>query len=134
MNNHENQSYKDRQGIIKYIPLKRTFFIDLLFDPRTSRLMIYSAAVVVVGAALFHRLEGWSWIDSFYFVVVTLTTIGYGDFTPTTPVTKLITIFYGLNGIVLLLVLFDTVRSVRGWDMPSRSGQQKNIHGFEIEE
>jgi hypothetical protein len=77
--------------------------------------------IIGVGAALFHWLQGWSWLDAFYFVVITLTTIGYGDFSPTTPATKLITIFYGLNGIILLLMLFDAIRRVRGWTIDSKS-------------
>jgi voltage-gated potassium channel len=51
-------------------------------------------------------LEGWSWIDSFYFVVVSLTVIGYGDFAPTTPNTKLITILHVLSRAILLLLMF----------------------------
>ena len=50
-------------------------------------------------------------------MVITLTTIGYGDLHPTTPATKLITIFYGINGIVLILMLFDVIRKLRGWDI-----------------
>jgi len=53
--------------------------------------------MIVSGAPLYHWLVGWSWIDSFNFVVI-LTTISYGVFAPMTPLTKLITIFYVLNG------------------------------------
>jgi hypothetical protein len=92
-------------------------FLDVLTNRRTRPIMVYAAVLVFVGAAVYHWLEGWSWLDSAYFVVITLTTIGYGDLTPTTPFTKLITIFYGLNGIILLLTLFDVVRKVRRWNV-----------------
>lgn len=97
------------------IPFYRTLFLDILFDPRTRPIYLYAAVMIIIGAAVFHWLEGWGWLDSIYFVVITLTTIGYGDFSPTTPLTKLITIFYGMNGVILLLMLFDVVRHVRGW-------------------
>ncbi|MCK4975456.1 MAG: two pore domain potassium channel family protein [Anaerolineales bacterium] len=45
----------------------------------------------------------------------------YGDFAPTTPPTKLITIFYGLNGVILLLMLLDAVRRIRKWDVGNRT-------------
>jgi len=103
------------RNIAKYIPLRQTLFLDVLFDRRTRRIFLYGFLMITVGAVLYHWLEGWSWIDSFYFVVVTLTTIGYGDFAPTTSLTKLITIFYGLNGVILLLMMFEVVRTNRHW-------------------
>ena len=96
--------------------LHRFLFLDLFLDHRTRPIFIYAAIVIGIGAALYHWLEGWSWLDSIYFVIITLTTIGYGDFSPTKPITKLITIFYGINGIILLLMVFDIIRTVRNWD------------------
>jgi len=96
--------------------LSRYLFLDVLFDPKTRPIFIYATVIVLVGAAIYHWLEGWDWLDSLYFVVITLTTIGYGDFTPTTPLTKIVTIFYGINGIILLLMLFDVIRTLRGWE------------------
>jgi len=37
---------------------------------------------VIFGAVLFHKWEKWRPLDSVYFVFVTLTTIGFGDFVP----------------------------------------------------
>lgn len=113
--------------------LHKFLFLDLLFDHRTRPVFIYAAIVIGVGAALYHWLEGWSWLDSIYFVIITLTTIGYGDFSPTKPITKVITIFYGINGIILLLMVFDIIRTVRNWDsdkLTERIGKPdaKNTH------
>jgi hypothetical protein len=116
-----SQPKKGRRSLIGHL-----LFLDLLVDHRTRPIFIYVFIIIAVGAALYHWLEGWNWLDSFYFVVVTLTTIGYGDFSPTTPITKLITIFYGLNGVVILLMLFDVVRRVRRWDLRERSTEAKS--------
>lgn len=75
--------------------------------------MIYVTGTILFGALIYHLLEGWNWIDSLYFVVITTTTIGYGDITPTTPLTKFITIFFALNGVAILVMLLDQIRRVR---------------------
>ena len=61
------------------IPLMKTLFLDLLVDPKARPIFIYVAVFITVSAAVFHWLEGWGWLDSIYFVVITFTTIGYGD-------------------------------------------------------
>ncbi len=100
----------------KRLRILRTLFLDLLLDRHARPIFIYVAFFILFTAALYHWLEGWSWLDSIYFVVVTFTTIGYGDLAPTMPITKIITIFVGLNGVAILLMLFDEMRRVRAWD------------------
>lgn len=38
---------------------------------------------------------------------------GYGNFAPTTPLTKLVTVFYVLNEIGVLVVFLDTLAETR---------------------
>ncbi|WP_406657632.1 potassium channel family protein [Methanolobus sp. ZRKC2] len=99
-------------------PLTRFFFkllfLDLMFDPEARRVLLYALVSIVLGALLYSWLEGWSFLDSTYFVVITLTTIGYGDLSPTQPITKMLTIFFGINGVVILLMLYDQIRRLRG--------------------
>lgn len=64
--------------------------------------------VLGTGTVYYHQAEGWSWVDALYFTVVTLTTIGYGDLHPTTPASKIFTIFFifvGLGIISTFIVL-----------------------------
>lgn len=48
-----------------------------------------------------------------YFCVISLATVGYGDLTLTTPLAKIVTFSYVINGTGILLALFDRIRVVR---------------------
>lgn len=94
-------------------PIQKFLLLDVLRD-KDSRLIFYWAVtVLVIGTLAYHWLEGWSYLDSLYFCVISLATIGYGDLAPTTPLAKIFTIIYVINGIAILLALFDRVRVVR---------------------
>jgi hypothetical protein len=56
-----------------------------------------------VGTALyFHKVEEWTFIECVYFTVVTITTIGYGDYHPTKDEGRLVTIFVIIFGLVFV--------------------------------
>ncbi|MDH5597365.1 MAG: ion channel [Candidatus Peregrinibacteria bacterium] len=79
---------------------------------RKEDLILMIAAVVLVlvlGATIYHLLEGWTYLDSVYFITMTATTVGYGDFTPSTPLTKLITIIYSISIVPFILYAFSYV-------------------------
>ena len=52
--------------------------------------------VVVIGVGTLYGIiqEDWNFIQSFYWSIVTLTTVGYGDFTPQSQSSRLISSFY----------------------------------------
>jgi voltage-gated potassium channel len=61
-------------------------------------LLAATAFTLVSGTVFYRVVEGWSWVDSFYFCTVTLATVGYGDLAPTKDVSKLFTAGYILTG------------------------------------
>ena len=83
--------------------------ISFLKDKEYRDLLVTSFIVIVFGSTVYHHLESWSWIDSVYFSVITLTTVGYGDFSPQTDAGKLFTIFYITIGIGIVLSFINTV-------------------------
>ena len=43
-------------------------------------------------ACLYSLLEGWAWLDCFYFTFVTFSSIGFGDFAPSSALSALVTV------------------------------------------
>ena len=66
-------------------------------------------AILALGTVVYHYLEGWSWLDAFYFSFITLTTIGFGDFAPKTDAGKIFTIVYIVVGVGIILAFVNTL-------------------------
>jgi voltage-gated potassium channel len=97
----------------KHYPIRNLFLLDVLRDHDSRPALFYALGTLVIGTLFYHWVEGWNFLDSIYFCVVSLGTVGYGDFTPKTPIGKIFTIVYLINGIVILLALFDRIRLLR---------------------
>ncbi len=78
--------------------------IRAAFSDERVRILLAMTAILITGASVFYRwVEGWGWLDSVYFSVITIATVGYGDFSPQTALGKLFTIFYVLCGLGLFV-------------------------------
>jgi voltage-gated potassium channel len=95
---------------VALIPLRFTrAFRRSLRDP-DFRSLFALALVTLAGGTIFYRVvEGWSLLDSFYFSSMTLATVGYGDFVPTTAAGKLFTVFYVFAGVGIILAFVQAV-------------------------
>lgn len=65
-----------------------------------ATLLSLLAMVVGAGTVFFRWVEGWTWIDSYFFTVVTLSTVGYGNLVPGTDLGKIgttVLIFFGIG-------------------------------------
>ncbi len=60
------------------------------------------ALMLVTGTIVYHYLEDWSWVDSFYFSAIAVTTVGFGDIAPSKDASKLFTVGYVFFGIAVI--------------------------------
>ena len=76
--------------------LSRAFFILLLF--------------FVFGVSFYTVQEELAVHDAFYFIILTITTVGYGDVFPKTELGKILTCFYVFAGLALLAEALNIVQ------------------------
>lgn len=58
--------------------------------------------LLATGTVVFHALEDWGWVDSFYFSSIAVTTVGFGDLVPTTDGAKIFSVFYVFTGVAII--------------------------------
>ena len=74
-----------------------------MLDEHIYKILAAAAVILILAATVAYRLlEDWSWVDSLYFSVVAVTTVGFGDLTPSTDASKLFTVAYVLVGITII--------------------------------
>jgi voltage-gated potassium channel len=93
-----------------------------MYSTHIITLMI--VCVIGVGTIVYRYLEDWGWVDSLYFTVVTLTTVGYGDLAPSTSGSKLFTVFYIVTGISLLGASLNEVLKRHGRRRAAKRAQR----------
>lgn len=58
--------------------------------------------LVNIGTVGFHYIEGWGFLESLYVTITTISTVGYGDYTPHTDAGKIFTIIMIVFGVGLV--------------------------------
>ena len=66
------------------------------------------------GAAVFARVEGWSYVDALYFCDVTILTIGFGDFYPTSDTGRGLVFPFSVGGIIILGLMVSSIHKFAG--------------------
>lgn len=74
---------------------------------RKFRAALVLAVLLLLSGTFFYRsVEGWSWVDALYFSATTMSTVGLGDLSPTTDISKLFTVMYIFVGVGVFVALF----------------------------
>jgi potassium channel subfamily K len=66
-------------------------------------------AWIALMALVFSRIERWSYLDAIYFSVVTIETVGFGDFEPTHAASRVLLFPFALIGIAFLGTLIQMI-------------------------
>jgi voltage-gated potassium channel len=101
-------------------------FTELVVLRRLAVLILIPLGLVLAGTLGFHLLEGWSLFDSLYATVITLSTIGYGDFVPRTTAGRAFTIGLVLSGVfTLFFSATEIIRSVVSGEVADILGRRQ---------
>ncbi|XRO74631.1 potassium channel family protein [Methanocaldococcus sp. 28A] len=71
--------------------------------------ILLTITLILTYAYLISRIEGVDYFTALYFSVVTITTTGYGDFTPKTFIGRVLTIIYLCIGVGIVMYLFSLI-------------------------
>ena len=96
-------------------------------DPETKALPVAAGALVLTGTLFYWRFEDWTVVEAFYFCIVTLTTVGYGDLSPTTDATRIFTVIYILTGFGVLVALLTSVAQQYLSQKGERTGVRERV-------
>jgi hypothetical protein len=100
--------------------LLRTLAIGLK-DSEFRAMTFVAALLITSGTVFYHYTEGWRVLDSLYFSIATLTTVGYGDFVPKTDFGKAFTVVYIVGGVGVILGYLNIIA-----DISAKSNKKNN--------
>lgn len=86
------------------------FEVDDEFNLPISVAVILLLLYMMCGAAVFTIWEKWTFFESFYFVYISLSTIGFGDYVPEHPAFMMCTFIYLLFGLALTSMCINVVQ------------------------
>jgi hypothetical protein len=91
---------------MRYYVLAFSLFVK---EPTFRALGLAALMVLLIGTVFYHFNENWSWLDSLYFTTVTLASVGYGDFVPTSELSRLFTVVYIVLGFGIIAGFLSTL-------------------------
>ncbi|AOT00756.1 MULTISPECIES: potassium channel family protein [Exiguobacterium] len=109
-----------------FIVFKNMYHVlRILFKQQEQQAVMGSVVfLLAIGMFFYHGVESLGYLDALYLSVMTLTTVGYGDLHPVTPLGKIFSMGYVLLGIGMISALIANfnraLRQHHGVDTPPK--------------
>ncbi len=94
--------------------------------------LIFIAALFVYGIVGTHYVMNLDWFDSIYYATITMTTVGYGDYLPSTGIQKIFATTLAIGGVALLAYVFNIILTNFQEKMSEYSQGAKKMTAIEV--
>ena len=91
-------------------PVPSNYEINDEFNLPISVAFLVLTAYILLGAFIYSSLENWTFFESFYFVFISMSTIGFGDYVPQQPMFMIASIAYLIFGLALTSMFINVVQ------------------------
>ncbi|KAI5639413.1 ion channel domain-containing protein [Phthorimaea operculella] len=91
-------------------PAPSVFEIDDEFNLPISVAIFILIVYIIIGAVVYNIWEEWGFFECFYFVFISMSTIGLGDFVPEHPIFMMCSILYLVFGLALTSMCINVVQ------------------------
>ncbi|XP_014242333.1 TWiK family of potassium channels protein 18-like isoform X2 [Cimex lectularius] len=110
------------------------YTIDDEFNLPITIALIVFLAYLFIGAIIFYLWEEWSFFESFYFVFISMATIGFGDFVPENQIYMMLSIVYLVFGLALTSMCINVVQEKLSSTFAQASAKLGATIGFDLGE
>lgn len=91
-------------------PYPETYEVDDEFNLPVSVATVLLISYMLIGAFVYTRWENWTYFQAIYFVFISMSTIGFGDFVPNHPIFMMCSIIYLIFGLALTSMFINVVQ------------------------
>jgi len=105
-------------------PVVPPYVVDDEFNLPVSVAIIITFLYILLGAVIYRQWEEWSYLEAFYFIFISVSTIGFGDVLPDHPKYFLLSSVYVLIGLSLVAMVINVIMEAMTVQLDNA---QKNI-------